>query len=199
MTKNPQGRRLFAKAGKNMANGSGRLESVWQVVIATISAVFLLVAGFWYLADPRQAIAELRSFFTAEIKDIRGNYLSIREHEAFITRHTNDIQRVEKENADERKELVSRREFEAWKKERDDRVRVIEATVDDTRKNSVSRNELGGHIERDKDAGESLRREVDSLRREITQMNDRLIAVNNRLLDEARTHRTDVTPSSSVK
>ncbi len=57
------------------------------IIISTVVVVLTIIGGFWSLADPR-----------TELKAIRDNYLTIREHQEFQNRVTRDIQRLEAEN-----------------------------------------------------------------------------------------------------
>jgi len=77
---------------------AGKSSSIFQIVIsAGIALSLALLAAFWALADPR-----------AEIKNIRENFLTIREHNEFQARVKSDISRLEDEN----RHQVRREEFE---------------------------------------------------------------------------------------
>ncbi len=73
------------------------------LVISTIVVLLTIMGGFWSLADPR-----------SELKNIRENYLTIREHQEFQNRVTRDILRLESENQLQ----ASKAELEAIVKER---------------------------------------------------------------------------------
>src|SRR5512143_29950 len=71
---------------------------LWQMVLSAAIALGLaLLAAFWALADPRQ-----------EIKDIKTNYLTLREHEEFVKRFTADIGRIEQTNRDQALQLATK-------------------------------------------------------------------------------------------
>ncbi len=61
-----------------------------------------IIGAFWGLADPR-----------GEIRDIKGSFLSIREHEEFVRRFTSDISRVEIVNAKQTSTMVTKDEMSA--------------------------------------------------------------------------------------
>lgn len=58
--------------------------SYLPIIISTAVVMLTIVGGFWSLADPR-----------AELKNIRDNYLSIREHEEFVRRFDRDVERLD--------------------------------------------------------------------------------------------------------
>jgi hypothetical protein len=68
-----------------MTEEDERRNNIVQIGISAAIALGLaLITAFWSLADPR-----------AEIKDIKSTYLTLREHEEFVTRFNADLTRAE--------------------------------------------------------------------------------------------------------
>jgi hypothetical protein len=61
-----------------------------------------MVGGFWSLADPR-----------SEIRDIKSNYLTLREHESFVRRFEADVTRVEQNSRQEILDVAKKADLEA--------------------------------------------------------------------------------------
>ena len=79
------------------------IHSLWHIGISAAIALGLaLLAAFWALADPR-----------ADIKEIKNNYLTLREHEEFVRRFTADLARVEQDNRLQNSEMATRSEVVA--------------------------------------------------------------------------------------
>src|SRR4051812_45038458 len=72
--------------GRKVANGNGDGGRYLGIINSgAIALLIAIMAGFWSLADPR-----------GEIKSIRDNYLSLREHNVFAERLQQDIARIDK-------------------------------------------------------------------------------------------------------
>jgi hypothetical protein len=73
----------------------------WSNYVPTGILLIAIIGGFWQLADPR-----------AELRDIKTNYLSLREHDEFVRRFTADIARIERENREQDSQLVTKGQFD---------------------------------------------------------------------------------------
>ena len=81
---------------------NGKLHFSWSIVASTMVLLIAIVGGFWQLADPR-----------ADIKDIKSQYLSLREHEEFVRRFQADVSRVEKVNTEQSRNMATKSELAA--------------------------------------------------------------------------------------
>jgi len=103
-------------------NGEGGSRANWQLIIVvcltTLGAAGAVVGAFWSLADPR-----------AEVRAIRENYLTLREHEEFVRRFNSDIARIEGENRTQ----ISRTEVETVWKRRAAELAEMHKQLDDLR------------------------------------------------------------------
>jgi hypothetical protein len=89
-----------------MAEDNNRFRaSPWStspVLMTVVVTIGLAVLGaFWQLSDPR-----------FEIRDIKSNYLTIREHQEFQARLDRDIKRLETMEADQNANFVTKREMD---------------------------------------------------------------------------------------
>lgn len=76
---------------------------MWQIIVSVALAVGIgLIGMFWSLADPR-----------SDIKDIKNNYVTLREHNDLVTRMTDGFRRLEAESVEQRKELATKVETES--------------------------------------------------------------------------------------
>ena len=111
-----------------MAIGSSSSPSLATAIISILVVVSLAVLGaFWQLSDPR-----------GDIKDIRANYLTVREHNEFTTRIARDVARIEEENNRQNARMLAAETFQAWEKENAATVAEINKRLDD----KVSRSDI---------------------------------------------------------
>lgn len=129
-----------------------------QIVATGVVTIGLaILAAFWAYADPR-----------AEIRSIKDNYLTVREHQEFQTRVARDITRLEQEN----KHQVGNDTFKAWKDERDGVIAEIQRRLNE----HVTREESA---QRDKQIAE-LEKQIAELRTQFHEheRDDRIISKN---------------------
>lgn len=87
----------------------------WQMVLGAVGLVLAIMGGLWSITDPR-----------GDIKDIRTNYLSLREHEEFVRRFNSDLGKVESTA----REMPRRAEVDAHMKQLGDRLTAMQAQID---------------------------------------------------------------------
>jgi hypothetical protein len=103
---------------------TGPRADFWQIGLSAMIATGLaLLAAFWALADPR-----------ADIKEIKNNYLTLREHDEFVRRFTSDINRVEQTNREQAGEMARKVEVESH-----DRADADMRTAQDRRLDQMQR------------------------------------------------------------
>src|SRR4051812_38179868 len=108
---------------KPLANGNGTgTGSGHYLGLINSGAIALLIAmftGFWSLADPR-----------GELKNIRENYLTLREHIEFASRLQLDTVRLDKVNNEQWRELLPMNEWNSWKVAHDQAVARLYKQLD---------------------------------------------------------------------
>lgn len=127
----------------NGSDGSSNfLNNLLPIIISTVVVMLTIAGGFWSLADTRP-----------DLKDIRINYLTLREHEEFVTRFNKDIQRLESENQrqnDQFQTLLNARESKETSERNlaymEKRLDDILSEVRELRKVSVEQRQLDGRI-----------------------------------------------------
>ena len=85
------------------------------IISGMIIIAITVVGAIWRLADPR-----------SDITSIKANYLSLREHEEFVSRFKADIQRLEADLRDEQRTSVHHSDLEAIR----DRFVLIQHQLD---------------------------------------------------------------------
>lgn len=76
----------------------------WQLIVLTIGPMIAIGAGFWSLADPR-----------SELRQIKLDYLTIREHMEFATRTSKDIEHLQQDSIAQAERFLSTREFSEFR------------------------------------------------------------------------------------
>ena len=92
------------------------LETV--LISGGIIVILAIIGVVWGLADPR-----------SEIKEIKTNYLTLREHEEFVRRFNSDILRLQNEQSEMDKVIPRKEDVAALQRELDSVHRQISLLI----------------------------------------------------------------------
>lgn len=133
--------------------------SLWQIIVVTLVPLIAVVGGFWSLADPR-----------TDIRQIKLDYLTLREHLEFAQRATKDIERLQSENVAQQQSLISVREFAEYKARTVKDIERLEGQI-------ASANALLATIRELNAKAEAINHNADELSRRIDGQAGRITAL----------------------